>query len=632
MSGRKIAKVVLGLPILKPFDYSISPDLRGKIKIGCRVKVIFNKRNMTGYVYGLAERSGIKHLSPIISLLDETPILSSQMLGFFRRIASYYFASVGEMIEAALPLALREGKMLEPGELISNNPESKVNLKRGRAHKFKPYIYSVGSEDKKREFFSAKISEALKNKTRIIFLLPDTSLVCSWQNRLKEAFPSSRIVIFHSRLSKKEALTAWLAIRNQEADIVIGSRQAILSPMANVGLIIVDFEDNFVYKQETRPYYSARDVAIILAKEAGAELILSSISPSIDVYYEATKRKFSFFEADNDDEEKQALVKIFDLKAQGALKKGNIFPVFIFERIYKSLEQKKKILIFLNRKGFATYVRCRHCAFVIRCNRCSAGLVYHYQKKDLRCPYCNYSLSGIDKCPKCGLPLVYFGGLGVEKIESEAYRLFPGAKIGFIDSQSKIQDIDALDMIIVTAAGLKEDLIKEKRDICVVVSIDNMLNFAQLRSSEEAFRILKRLRNLCKEEIIIQTYYPEHRVFKSLISGGYRSFAREELIDRKALGLPPYKHLISINLKGTDEEKLNKCAQDLFSALSKKSGTVNCDVFEPIKDMPYRLRSKFRLQILIKTAKVESMAGYIDKALSELKTRYGVLINVNVDI
>lgn len=632
MSDKRIVKVVLGLPILKPFDYSIPPNLWGKIKVGCRVKVIFNKRSMTGYVYALAETSQIKHLSPIISLLDETPILSSQMLKFFSRVANYYFASVGEMIEAALPLYLREGKRLEPDELRGKNPESKANLKGGKASRFKPYIYCAGNEEKKREFFVAKISEALKNKTRVIFLLPDTSLVYSWQNRLKEALPSNRIVIFHSRLSKKEALAAWLAIRNQEADIVIGSRQAILCPLANLGLIIVDFEDNFVYKQETRPYYCARDVAIILAKEARAGLILSSISPSIDVYYEAEKGKFVFIEADKAEAEGQPLVKIFDLKAQRALKKGDIFPVFIFERIYKSLEQKKKILIFLNRRGFATYVRCRHCGFVIRCKRCSAGLVYHYQKKDLHCPYCNYSLSGLDKCPQCGVNLVYFGGLGVERIESEAYRLFPSAKIAFVDSQSKIQDTDALDIIIVTAAGLKEDLIKEKRDICIVVSIDNMLNFAQLRSSEDAFRVLKRLRNLCKEEMIISTHHPEHRVFKSLVSGGYRSFAREELVDRKALGLPPYKHLISINLKGTDEEKLQICAKDLFGVLSKKSGTVNCDVFEPIKDMPYRLRSKFRLQILIKTAKVESMAGYINKALSELKTRYGVQISVNVDI
>lgn len=632
MSDRKIAKVVLGLPISKPFDYSIPVPMRGKIKVGCRVKVIFNKRKLTGYVYGLSRESRIKKLSPVISLLDEAPILSSRMLNFLGKAASYYFASAGEMIEAALPLALREGKILGPDELICKSPDSKVNQRPGRKPEVKPYIYCSGNEEKKRQFFVDKISQALKDETRVIFLLPDTSLVCSWQNRLKSIFPAKRIVVFHSRLSKKEAFLSWLAIRNQDADIVIGSRQAILCPMDNLGLIIVDFEDNFVYKQETRPYYHARDIAIILAKEAGAGLILSSISPSVDVFYEATKRKFSFFEADNDEKGGCPSVRIFDLKAQRAFRKGNIFPAFIFERIYKSLEQKKKILIFLNRRGFATYVRCRHCGFVLRCNRCSAGLVYHYQKKDLHCPYCNYSLSGIDKCPQCGLPLVYFGGLGVEKIESEAYRLFPAAKIAFIDSQSHIENIDALDIIIVTAAGLKEDLIKEKKDVCVVVSIDNMLNFAQLRSSEEAFRLLRRLKNLCTEEMIIETYYPEHRVFKSLVSGGYRSFAREELVDRKALGLPPYRHITSINLKGIDEEKLNKCARDLFAALAKKIDRGNFEVFEPIKDMPYRLRSKFRLQILIKAAKVESMNAIINRALSELKTRHGVIITVNVDI
>lgn len=632
MSDKKIAKIALGLPIQDTFDYSVGVALRSKIEVGARVRVVFNRREMLGYVFYLTDHTRIKRLSPIIKLIDEKPIFSKRYLDFICKAADYYCASAGEMIETTIPLSLRSGKPV----ILRERPEGEKGQRKNKGSiknsEFNAYVYFANDEAKKRDFFTQKIKEALENNKQVILLLPDTRLINFWLMFLQERFNLSRIVSLHSRLTQKQAFSAWSSIKNQEADIVIGSRSAIFSPLENIGLIIVDYEDNFVYKQETRPYYHARDIAIMLARNFKATLVLSSIAPSIDVYNLVIKDKFELI-CDRDAKiQDQPKVRIIDLKNQFNSKKREIFSLALLEKIRQNLTAKKKVLLFLNRKGFATYVRCWHCGFVLRCKRCSAGLIYYFHKKDLHCPHCNYQIAQIDKCPECALGLIYFGGLGIERIESEAYRLFPAAKIVFLDSASEELDLSCADLVISSQAGLKEGLIKEGIDLVCIIAIDDILNFAQLRSSEETFRLLLRLRNLTKEEMLIQTFYPEHRVFKNIVNADYVSFAREELADRKTLKLPPINHILSVNLRAADEKRLVKCAQNLFLLLSEQGKNSAFEAFEAIKDSPYQLRSKFRLQILLKTAKVEGMSSIINKAISELKEKYSILITVNVDI
>ncbi|MBU2541405.1 MAG: primosomal protein N' [Candidatus Omnitrophica bacterium] len=628
MSDKLIAKVVLGLPLSKSFDYSIPENLRKKIKAGSRVNIIFNRRNMIGYVQALTDKSQIKKLNPIISLIDEAPILPGHFLSLMSKISSYYCSSLGEMIEAALPDLIRKGRQIPLDYKFPKEPEERPKVK----EKFSGFVYRSIDEEKKSEFFVERIKEALEKNKQVIFLLPDTSLVDVWVKRLRSIFKGARIICLHSRLSKKEAFLAWLSIKSSEADIVVGSRAAIFSPLVNIGLIIIDSEDNFVYKQETRPYYNARDVAIMLAKDRQAMLVLSSISPSAEVFHSTIKNKFKFI-SEQTDKARLPKTKIIDLRYQRLPRGGNLFSLPFTERIRNYLEQEKRILIFLNRRGFATFLRCKSCGHSLECARCSSHLIYYYHTKTMQCPHCNYKIDEPKVCPKCNFNLIYFGGFGIQRLESETHRLFPGVKITCLDSLEAKAEASSSNIIITSQFGLKEGLIKEDIDLCAVVSMDNILNLAQLRSSEEAFRILLHLRALAKDELVVQTYICEHRVFSCLNQGDYEAFIKAELNDRKSLNLPPYRHLIALNLKSAKLEELNLTSQKLFKLLKNRVARErHIEVFSPIEDIPFKLRSKFRLQILIKTAKVEEMNRIVSGLLPKLKAGKAVSIGVNVDI
>jgi primosomal protein N' (replication factor Y) len=632
MSDKNIACITLGVPLVKVFDYNVPKHLQEKIKVGARVRVSFHGRPMVGYVKSLSSTSKIKSLKPISVLIDEEPLFSGEYLLFLSQVAGYYCASTGEVIDTAIPALLRQGRVVENDSFSSQMPNFPP-AKLSKESAFQGVVYQIQDAQKKEDFYLEKISDCLKASRQVILLLPDIALIDKWQKLFEDSFKNVRIAILHSRMKPKEALSSWLKAYSGQVDIVIGSRCSVFAPLANIGLIIVDSEDNFVYKQETRPFYNARDVAIILAKRVKATLILSGVSPSLEAFQASELKHFVFLKSGVSDQGQGPAVKMIDLKTQASFKQRAVLSRPLVESIRRALEQKKRVLIFLNRRGFATALRCRHCGYTLVCQRCSSQLIYYYHTKMLECPHCNYKLPQSHDCPQCRYPLVYFAGVGVERLESEAYRLFPAAKIICIDSRNKKSGIDSYDIIIATQMGLKEGLIAEKLDLCAVVSLDTILNVADFRSSEQVFRIAMGLRSLTKEEMLIQSFVPNHRVFRQLISADYDAFARQELQDRKVLRLPPFRHLVAINLKSTSQDKLNFCAGELFSLLSKRlKKEKNAQVFAPIRDIPFRLRSKFRLQILINTAKVEDMNKIILKVLSGLKSRHAVLISVNVDV
>ncbi|MEW6008939.1 MAG: primosomal protein N' [Candidatus Omnitrophota bacterium] len=628
MRDKKIAQITIGLPILRLFDYSISHRLADKIKIGCRVKVIFNHRLMVGYCVGLKDKSEIKNLKPILKLIDENPIISGNFLSFLKKTADYYYCSIGEMIEAAIPKILRKGKPIQ----IREDDSAFEKERQKTTDEFKAYVYCVKEDAKKTEFFIKNIADALENKKQVILLLPDTSLISIWQSRLEERFKTVRIGLLHSRLRESQALSNWLEIKSCRVDIVIGSRLSIFAPLNNLGLIIVDNEDSFVYKQETRPYYNAKDVAIMLAQKVKARLILSSIAPSLETFRETEKNRFRLIIDEGYLKSGLPEVKLINLKIQSGFKKRVIFSLAAIGRIQRYLDENKKILIFLNRKGFATSLSCRHCGFLFKCERCSSRLIYYYREKLLHCPYCNYKISEPKKCPQCEFGLIYFGGFGIERVESEAHRVFPNAKILLIDSLKSKAGITDSQIIISTQLGLKEAILQNSVDLCVIVSIDNMLNFVDLRSSEYTFRTLLNLRFLTKSELIIQTFIAENKIFKYVQLGDYVSFARDELAQRKNLRLPPYQHMIAISLRGPNRENLEKFSQQLFYDILNKVKKASTEVFSPLEDSPYRLRGKFRLRIFIKTSRVEVAKQLIAKTLLKVKTKGDINIAVNVDI
>jgi len=615
------AKVVFGLPVQGPFDYYIPKKISKYTKVGSRVSVPFRNSKKIGYVVGLSKTSKIKKIKSIISLIDYKPIFDKDTLGLLERIANYYCCSWGEMIETALPLSIRKGKRLVVNNLKSNRVKKRYSKDASRIF----LVHDVAA-DERWDFILKEIKKTLSLKQGVIFLEPNLLYIKRRVEWIKEKIGKD-VAILHSRQSERTELNQWLKIKEGEINIVVGSRSAVFAPVKDLGLIIINEEDNQVYKQEQVPFYHVREVAALRIKQNKAGLILASQTPSLESYNSVLKRKYKNIILDKRSDARLQ-IEIVDMNQELiALKKYKIILSPQLEHnIQKTLESSGKIILFINRLGFSTSIRCKNCGYVLKCNRCNAALTYQYKKKMLICRFCNYKMKPVEICPQCNTSYIRYSGMGAEKLESEINRIFPQAKTVRWDSDVGIQDND-FDILIATQILLKENI---DCDLLAVLQVDSSLNRVDFRSSEKTFSLLFRLSQIAKKKMVIQTRNPQHNCIEAIKKSNPFLFLKKELKLRKELSFPPFKHFIQVQLRGRTESKVKDLAFSLFEKINNKNN--NIDTLEPFPALPSRLRGSYRWNILLKCNSVKAINSYIKKCLKKLKRKSGIIINVNVDI
>ncbi|MBU1727002.1 MAG: primosomal protein N' [Candidatus Omnitrophica bacterium] len=624
------AKVSLGLAVDVQFDYSVPEGLSKSIRKGARVKVDFCNRKKIGYVTGLTRQTKLKATKPIIDLIDRQPLLDDNMLSVTKELADYYCCSWGEAIETALPQALRRGVRLKEQvkEQVKEQGLSPLfgdcpcSLKNGNS----PSSLLIQDLDGQARWdvYLKEIQEVLARGLRVILLMPDIESL----ERAQELI-SAKIDCSIGLLYRKEAgeLEEWSAIKEGKRDVVIATRSGVFTPCPGLGLIIVEEEDNSVYKQDQVPHYHAREVAFMRAKKEGIKLILGSQHPSLESIYLARKGKFEYRLIPRSKSYPE--IKVSDMRFGYRQRKQNnlTFSKYLEDAFSKSLAAGEKCLLFINRKGFATFAYCHNCGVSLKCQRCNVNLVYHFDKNSLSCHYCNYKIGLPKICPACNSGYIKFSGAGTEKMESELSRVFPQAKIRRLDNLADLES-DNPDIYIATSYIFKR--VGLEFDLTGVLSIDNSLNRIDLRSSEKAFDLLLGLAGITRREMIVQSGLLSQHCFQALIKNDINIFYDEELRQRKQLDFPPYRHLALVKLRAKLEEKAQGAGRKLFDFLNKANTDKCLKIISVNPSQPSKLRGNFYWQILISADRAVRISAFLKKNLKNFR-HSGIIVTVDVD-
>lgn len=485
----------------------------------------------------------------------------------------------------------------------------------------------------KTEVYLQALSEAVKLGKRAIVLVPEISLTTQTIDRFASRFPY-RVAVIHSKLSLGEQFDQWHQIQSGQYDVVIGARSAIFAPQPQLGLIVIDEEHEWTYKQDNSPRYHTRDVALQIAGLNKATVILGSATPDISSYYNAQKGKYRLLEMPERVTPKEGSplpkVELVDLREE--LKTGNtgIFSRLLECEINNALRKRGQVILFFNRRGTSTFVQCRDCGKVLQCPNCYVSLNYHSIGDFLLCHQCNYKKRTPKNCPACKSPRIKYLGLGTQKLEQETAATFPTARLLRWDSDStngKDSHKNILDVfkkheadILIGTQMVAKGLDLPNVTLVGVVIADSSLNLPDFRAGERTFQLISQVagragRGEAGGKVIIQTYMPEHYAIQATVNHDYAAFYAQEIDYRRQLKNPPFSKLIKMTyihandvVCAKEAERMKK--QLLFEMTS--AGLFGIDVLGPSPAFIQRLRGRYRWQIILRGNNPHDLLSKID--------------------
>ncbi len=569
----EIVPIVRLIRKLKYFDYKIPSELEGQIKIGQIVEIEFRKKKINGVVQKIKKQtktpqSKIKEIIKVLPI----PTLTEKQLKLVNWMSDFYLLSPALIFKTTLPQIPKRLKELDIQKIkinskIKQDKEADKILK----SKNKNFLLHYLLEERKNQVYLSLIQNYLKKDKQTIIAVPELIDIKKLTELLEKHFDKDLIVGLHSGLSKGKFFKSWLKIRNNQAKIIIGTRYAVFAPASNLGLIIIDKEHNDSHKQwDQNPRYHDRDIALKLSELTKCKILLSSSSPSIEVYYE------NFKLIDLDQKTKLCPIKIVDMRDE--LRKGNysVFSETLQDAITKTFQEGKKIFLLINKRGAARAVICRDCGHIAKCSNCDIPLTYHTDYS-LICHNCNHQERMKVKCPNCqGVRFKYVGS-GTQKIEAELKKLTPDAKTIRIDSDADIsKDIEQkiysgdFQVIVGTKLALKY-LDLSKLGFAGIISADVLLGIPDFRSLEKTYQLINGLHiNLSeKAELIVQTRNPENYAIKAAKNNDYEKFYSQEIEQRKALTYPPFSQLVKLSFRDLNQKKSLETAKSLLKLLER---------------------------------------------------------------
>jgi len=501
----------------------------------------------------------------------------------------------------------------------------------------------------KTEVYQRSIAEALKLGRQAIVLVPEISLTPQMVKSFKERF-GTRVAVLHSRMSQGERYDEWERISRGDAGIVLGARSAIFAPVINPGIIIVDEEHEFSYKQEENPRYHARAVALYRAHVNKAVIILGSATPSLESYCRAVKDGPYRLLKITQRIHKRPMPEIDVVDMRKEFRSGNkdIFSSKLFQEVTNRLSKGEQVILFLNRRGFNTFVVCRECGLVLKCPNCDISLIYHVQGK-LRCHYCGYSQIAPGLCPECRSPHISYLGTGTQKVEKETAELFPGARILRMDADTTGRKGSHQRILSSFAAGEADILIGTQMvakglnfpgvTLVGVISADTGLYMPDFRASERTFQLITQVsgrsgRGTSPGKVIIQSYNPAHYAIACAAKGNYTSFFETEMEIRRKLQYPPFSRMARLIFSGRDEGKVTKLAETAFEALGHYlKDTQKLMAVGPAPAPLARVRGNHRVHVVLWSKEESLLREVIKNTVAVVrKAEPGKMTRFSVDI
>lgn len=477
-----------------------------------------------------------------------------------------------------------------------------------------------------------------KNKTAIV-LVPEISLTPQMVERFIARFGQEKIAVLHSKLSIGERYDQWNKIKNGECKIVIGARSAIFAPIQSLGLIIIDEEHDSSYKSETNPRYNAKELAGYMAKKNNIPLVLGSATPDIATYYKAENNKIEMLKlTKRANESNLPKVEVIDLREELANGNRSILSRKLYEEIEENLKDKKQTILFLNRRGYSTFVMCRDCGYTVKCKNCNITMTYHIKTNKLKCHYCGHEEKNLTECPECHSKNIKYFGTGTQRLEEDINKIFPEATtirmdIDTVTRKNSHEEIlnkfknDNIDILIGTQMVVKGHHFPNVT-LVGVIAADSSLHIEDYRANERTFQILTQVAGRAGREklpgrVIIQTYNPDNFAIECSKKQNYDEFYETEIELRKQLKYPPFCDIISIGITDTDNNKIKNVSEKLYNNISRtiKNEKMDFNIYKPLPCPIDKIKNKYRWRIILKGKLNNKIIDIINKSIEQVNSK-----------
>ena len=541
-----------------------------------------------------------------------------------------------------------ESKKIDRNPLINrkvfSNKKLELNVEQKQAYKkiaksmdenrFEEFLLYGVTGSGKTEIYLQLIEKALQQNKDTIVLVPEISLTPQMLDRFIGRFGKENLAVLHSKLSLGERHDEWEKIKSGQAKIVIGARSAIFAPFNNLGLIIIDEEHDSSYKSEGTPRYSAKEVAEEIAKNKKISLVLGSATPDLTSFYKAKKQEYTMLtlpkRANNSSLPK---VEIIDLKYELATGNKSMISNLVYNELEKNLKEKRQSILFLNRRGYSTFIMCRDCGYTLKCPNCNISLTYHMSQNILKCHYCGYTKRPVKICPKCNSEKIRYFGCGTQKIEREIHKLFPEARtirmdIDTVTKKDSHEQIlnkfkeEHIDILIGTQMIVKGHHFPNVT-LVGVIAADGSLNQDDYRANERTFQILTQVAGRAGREnlpgkVVIQTYNPKAFPIEYAKAQNYNLFYETEIKLREQLKYPPYCDIILIGFNGENEKEILEVSSYMYKLLKQNLTKYQINVFKPMPAPIDKIQNKLRWRIIAKGNMTQDVNIIINKCLKKI--------------
>ncbi len=536
-------------------------------------------------------------------------------------------------------------KFTEEQEIAYKKVEDSI-----KKQEYKQYLLYGVTGSGKTEIYLQLIEKVINEGKSAIMLVPEISLTPQMINRFIERFGKDIIAVLHSKLSVGERHDSWERIEEGEARIIIGARSAIFAPVCNLGIIIIDEEHDPSYKSEMAPRYNAKEVANQIAEYNSIPLLLGSATPDIVTFYKAQNEDIELLTlSKRANNSSLPNIQLVDLKQELANGNRTMISVKLYKLIQENLKNKKQTILFLNRRGFSTFIMCRDCGYVAKCKNCNISLTYHKKEEKLKCHYCGYE-EGIHKiCPECGSKKIKYFGTGTQKLELEINKIFPNAStirmdIDTVTKKNSHEEIlerfnkEQIDILIGTQMIVKGHHFPNVT-LVGVVSADGSLNIDDYRASERTFDLLVQVAGRAGRErqqgnVIVQTYNPDNYSIQYAKKQNYDDFYNIEIKLRNQLRYPPFCDIIMFGISGEMEEVVSKTANKLYKELKEsieQEGLI-ANILKPLPAPIDKIKNRYRWRIIIKAKVNDKLIDIINECLYNkelLKNNARIIADIN---
>ncbi|MDR3566576.1 MAG: primosomal protein N' [Syntrophobacteraceae bacterium] len=656
---------VMGAALNKSLHYSVPEGLGAGLLPGSRVRVELGKRLAAGIVLSIGSAipelpRGV-NIRPILDSIDKVPAIPSDLLQLCFWLSNYYFYPLGEVFDLVIPLRAsepigaapkrRRAKAAvghDPGEKEDQKPEEleltadqaaalEEILPFTKTPAFAPFVLYGVTGSGKTEVYMRLMEKAAQSGYGSILLVPEIGISAQMETIFRKRF-GDRLGVWHSAISEGERKRSWADIRSGAKKIVLGARSAVLTPVQDLRLIIVDEEHDTSYKQDDHLRYNARDVALMRAKIVGGPVIMGSATPSIQTVHRAAKNLYRLVSLPARILNRpMPSVEVVDMRREGGRRK--MFSFRLREAIGETIACGQQALLFLNRRGYSKYYLCNTCGHALQCESCSVTLTYHKEDDRLRCHFCGWERQLPDRCPVCGHAALFPRGFGTEKVEKELRKLFPQARLVRVDRDtmsSRRRLVNALDEVRSGKADilLGTQMVSKGHDfpnmtLVGVINADAGLQAADFRAGETLVQLLIQVAGRAGRgeepgRVIVQTFNPDHFTIESALRLDYDGFCQEELKSREGLQYPPFSRLLKLLVTSGDEGAAVSGAR-LLAALCReraegfRKGGGSVAVLGPSPASFVKLKNRFRWQLFVKTWTSPDMQDFVQAVLEDVR-------------